>query len=235
MFRLIGLVVSIGLADSLNPSTIALALYLATGERAHARKRVFEFTVGVFAVYFVGGAAIALGPGQLLLSIVPHPSHTARYVIEVVAGVAMLVAAALLWLHRERLAKRDPPELDPTGKGSWVLGASITAVELPTAFPYFAAIAAIVGSGVGPVRQLTLVLLFNLCFVLPLLGIVAVLTFGGSRTDRLLATARDFLQKRWPVVLASLLLLAGIVVVVLGVTGLTGAATHIKHFTKSLT
>ena len=33
MIRLIGLCISIGLADSLNPSTIAVALYLATGER----------------------------------------------------------------------------------------------------------------------------------------------------------------------------------------------------------
>ena len=31
MFRVLGLVVSIALADSMNPSTIAPALYLATG------------------------------------------------------------------------------------------------------------------------------------------------------------------------------------------------------------
>ena len=34
MLRLIGLVVSIGLADSLNPTTLAPALYLASGEHA---------------------------------------------------------------------------------------------------------------------------------------------------------------------------------------------------------
>ena len=54
MVRLVGIVISIGLADSLNPTTIAPALYLATGERA--RGRVAEFTAGVFAVYFLGGA-----------------------------------------------------------------------------------------------------------------------------------------------------------------------------------
>ena len=42
MLRLIGIVISIGLADSLNPTTIAPALYLATGE--NARNRVAEFT-----------------------------------------------------------------------------------------------------------------------------------------------------------------------------------------------
>ena len=47
MLRLIGIVVSIGLADSLNPTTIAPALYMATGERG--RERVAEFTLAVFA------------------------------------------------------------------------------------------------------------------------------------------------------------------------------------------
>jgi len=233
MIRLIGLAVSIGLADSLNPSTIVPALYLATGD--HPRQRVIQFTVGVFVVYFIGGAAIALGPGELLLSLVPHPSHTTRYVLEVIAGVAIVIAGVLLWFHRERLGDREPPDISGGGKGTWLLGATITIVELPTAFPYFAVIAAIVGSGLGPVRQLSLLLIFNVCFVLPLLAIVAVLTFGGERTDRLLAAGRDFLQRRWPVVLSVVAVIAGFFVIGLGVTGLTGTRQHVKHITKDLT
>lgn len=233
MIRLIGLAVSIGLADSLNPSTIVPALYLATGE--HPRERVTEFTVGVFVVYFVGGAAIALGPGQLLLSFLPHPSHTTRYVIEVVAGVAILIAGVVLWFQRQQLGDRDPPDISRGGKGAWLLGATITIVELPTAFPYFAVLAAIVGSGLDPVRQLFLVLIFNVCFILPLLAIIAVLTFGGERTDRLLAAGRDFLQRRWPVVLSVVAVVAGLFVIGLGVTGLTGTRQHVKHITKDLT
>jgi cytochrome c biogenesis protein CcdA len=233
MFRLIGVVVSIGLADSLNPSTIAPALYLATGERA--RERVTQFTIAVFLVYLAGGVAIALGPGQLLLSLVPHPSRNVRHIIELAVGVAMLVAAALLWRNRGRLAKRKPPDFDPHGRSSWVLGASITAVELPTAFPYFAAIAAVVGSDLNPLRQFVLLVLFNVCFVLPLLGIVATLTFGGEHADRLLAMGRGFLQRYWPQVLAGLALVAGLFIVLLGATGL--AASHrgrVGHFFRHL-
>jgi cytochrome c biogenesis protein CcdA len=226
MFRLIGVVVSIGLADSLNPSTIAPALYLATGE--NARERVTEFTIAVFLVYLAGGVAVALGPGQLLLSLVPKPGPNVRHILELLAGIAMLVAAALLWRNRARLATRKPPDFDPHGRSSWVLGASITAVELPTAFPYFAAIAAVVGSGLDPLRQFVLILLFNVCFVLPLLGIIATLTFGGSHADRLLAIGRGFLQRYWPQVLAGLALLAGVFIVLLGATGL--AATRRTRF-----
>jgi len=223
MLRLTALVISIGLADSLNPSTIAPALFLATGK--HARRHVAEFTVGVFAVYLLGGLAIALGPGQLILSLVPHPDAEDRYVLEIVAGVAIVTAAIFLWAYRGRLAERQVPTPNPEGRSSAVLGAVITAIELPTAFPYFAAIAAIVGSGFGVVRQALLLVLFNVCFVLPLLGILATLTFAGERSEQMLAWGRQRLEARWPAVLAGLALLAGAFVILLGATGLVG----LKH------
>lgn len=235
MLRLIGLVVSIGLADSLNPGTIAPAMYLATGDRARAR--VTEFTVGVFIVYFAGGALIALGPGQLLLSIIQRPSRDTRHWLEIVVGAALIAAAWALWALRERLARRELPAFTRQRRSSALLGATITAVELPTAFPYFAAIAAIVGSGLGTPRQLMLLLLFNLCFIVPLVAMVATLSLAGERADALLLRARLFLERRWPVVLAVLLLLAGVFGVLLGVTGLAGGghgrfgrfARHVRH------
>ena len=144
MLRLLGIVISIGLADSLNPSTVAPALLLASGERP--RENVSQFTAGVFLVYFLGGAAIALGPGELILSLVPNPDQDAKAVLEVVVGVAIFIAGVLLWYHRRRLSQ-ELPDVNPGGRASGLLGATITAIELPTAFPYFGAIAAIVGSG----------------------------------------------------------------------------------------
>ena len=227
MLRLIGLMISIGFADSLNPTTIAPALYLATNEK-NPRNQVAEFTIAVFAVYLVGGLAVALGPGQLLLALVPRPSKHLGYVLEIVVGVAMLTGAAFLWSYRSQLARREPPEVRTDRRSSAILGATITAVELPTAFPYFAAIAAVVGSGMDVVRQVILIVLFNVCFIAPLLGIIATLTFAGPDATRVLARGREFLERRWPVVLAVLALVAGVFVTLLGVTGL--ASTHHNDF-----
>ncbi len=228
MLRLIALAVSIGLADSINPSTIGPALYMAGGP--HPRDRVIRFTAGVFLVYLVGGAAIALGPGQLLLSLVPHPDHEDRAVLEIVAGGAMLVASFFLWRHRDRLANRQTKPISPQGKSSALLGATITAIELPTAFPYFAAIAAIVGSGYGIPRQLFLLLLFNICFVLPLIGIVALLTFAPDRAQQVLTSTRDWLAAHWPALLATLALLAGLFVILLGTTWLASPRGRLTKF-----
>ncbi len=223
MIRLLGLVISIGIADSLNPTTIAPALYLAAGR--HPRRQVAEFTVGVFAVYTLGGLAIALGPGQLLLALVPHPGRRLGFMIETIVGGVMLAVAAFLWGYRKRLAQSYTPELNPARRSSAVLGAMITAVELPTAFPYFAAIAAIVGANLGVTRLVFLILIFNLCFILPLLAIVATLTWGGPNARLRLARGRRTLEAHWPKVLAVLALVAGLVITLLGATGL-GAMHH---------
>lgn len=219
MLRLLGLVISIGLADSMNPSTIAPGLYLASGNRP--RSALLQFTLGVFAVNFVGGAIIALGPGQALLALVPHPSATTRYILEVVAGVVMLIGAAVLWRRRARLSERQLPSPSTEGKSSAVLGVTIAAIELPTAFPYFAAIAAIVGSGLGPGRQTIALAIYNVCFVLPLILMVLTITVARDQAGQILNRARELLQRHWPALLAGLALLAGVFVLALGVTGLT--------------
>ena len=235
MFRLLGLVISIGLADSLNPTTIAPALYIATGDQA--RRRVTEFTISVFLVYFLGGALIAIGPGALLRSLVPHVQATVRHAVEIAAGVGLLIAAAMLWRTRGRLVARGLPASNPKARSSALLGASITALELPTAFPYFAAIAAVLASGLGPLNQLVLLLIFNVCFVVPLLAIIATLTFAGPRSERLLARARSFLERRWAHTLAILFVIVGLFALLFGVTGLAAQGhgrfgrffRHVRH------
>jgi len=220
MLRLIGLVLSIGLADSMNPSTIAPGLYLAMGKQG--RRGLLQFTLGVFAVNFLGGAVIALGPGEAVLALVPRPDATARYIGETVAGAVMLIAAAVLWRRRESLARRHHLPAPPSeGKSALLLGVTIAGVELPTAFPYFAAIAAIVDSGFGPIRQVVLLGVYNVAFILPLLAMLATLVLAPDRATSILQTVRDFLERHWPTLLAGLALVAGLFVAALGITGLT--------------
>jgi cytochrome c biogenesis protein CcdA len=226
MLRLIGLMISIGFADSLNPSTIAPAMYLATDQR-NARGQVMQFTLAVFVVYLVGGLAVALGPGELLLHLVPHPRPGLKYLFEIIGGVVLLTLSAVLWTFRKLLVGRQLPEVHTDGRSSALLGATITAVELPTAFPYFAAIAAVVGSGFGVWHQVFLILIFNVAFVLPLLAIIAILAVAGSDAQGMLVAARKWLERHWPVTLAVVGLIAGLFCVFIGITGLVGL--HRSH------
>jgi len=219
MLRLLGIVVSIGLADSLNPSTVAPGLYLATTERP--RRAVLQFTSAIAGVFFLGGVVLTVGPGQALLALIPHPGARLRYIAETVAGVAMLIAAGLLWRNRQRLGHRVSSDEPPKERPAVLLGLTIAGVELPTAFPYFAAIVAIVAAGLDVVQELILVAVYCLCFVLPLLTIAVILAVAGDQATEVLDRVRDYLRAHWPVLLAALALVAGLFVTALGVTGLT--------------
>jgi cytochrome c biogenesis protein CcdA len=156
-----------------------------------------------------------------------------RQIAEVVAGGVILAAALVLWRRRARLARRQLPVPRSEGRSAAVLGATISIVELPTALPYFAVIAAIVGSGYDLPRQIILLALYNGFFVLPLLLIIATLAVAPDRSEQILGRARDFLQRYWPQLLAGLALLAGTFVALLGVTGLaSGGRGTVGNFSR---
>jgi cytochrome c biogenesis protein CcdA len=222
VLRLLILVVSIAFGDSLNPSTVAPALYLASTD--HPRRHLGGFILGVFSVTLLGGLLIMLGPGQLLLALIPQPSATAKYVTELVAGVAILALAAVLWLRRKAFARRKLPTAKARGGSSLALGAGIAAIELPTALPYLAAIALITGSGFSIAVRLGMLVAFNLVFVLPLLAILLTVELLGEDAGTVLGRANRWLQRRWPVLLAGLGALIGLGVLAFGLAGISGAS-----------
>ena len=129
LLHAIVIVLLIGLGDSLNPTTLGPALYLVTID--HPRRRLIEFLIGVLVVNLLGGLVIMLGPGQLLLSLVPKPDPTTKHIIELVAGAALIVIAVLLWFGRQGLGRRKPPVFSGNGRSGVMLGAGIAAVEFP--------------------------------------------------------------------------------------------------------
>ena len=218
MLRRIGVALSVGLADSLNPSTLGPGLYLATIRRPVWR--LTQFMIGVFGVNFAAGLVLTIGPGRLLLGLVPHPQGTVKHVIELVAGVALLAASVVLWFGRRKLARRQLSGRIGGGGSALIGGASIAAVELPTAAPYLAVIAAIVASNASLPEQIGLLALYNVAFLLPLIAIVGVLVLAGSRSRRWLERGGVWIQRKWPVILAGILMFLGSVLTVLGGIGL---------------
>jgi cytochrome c biogenesis protein CcdA len=220
VLRLAGIVLAVGLADSLNPSTVGPALYLATARRPIGR--VALFTLGVFAVNVAAGVALALGPGMLLVQLVPRPDPTVRHTLELAAGLVLIAIALAMWAARKRLARHEPPMREGGGGSALALGASIAALELPTAAPYLGVIAAIVAQRPSVPQTIAPLALFCAAFVAPLLAILVVLVVAGDRAAPLLAKGGAWLQRHWPVVLVALLLLAGVALTIAGASGLLG-------------
>jgi cytochrome c biogenesis protein CcdA len=212
------LVASIAFADSLNPSTVLPALYLSTGR--HPARQITSFALGVFAVSFAAGVLIVAGPGQLILGVLPHVDRPAKHIVEIGVGVALLLVAVGFMHSGQAITKRIPSGSSGRASSTFVLGAGIMVVELPTALPYFAALAAIIGSGSSFGAQIGYVVLFNVVFVLPVLAVLALRMLAGRRAEERIGALGDWIRRYAHNVVAVLAGAAGVGFVAVGVAGL---------------
>lgn len=218
MQHALAIVAGIAVVDSANPATIVPALYLAAGP--NGVKSLAGFLIGFVGANLALGAAIVLGPGQAIKNHIPHASDHTRYLIELTVGGLILLAAAALWWQRERVSHQVAAGTKHLDRNSILLGAGIAVVEIPTALPYFAAIAVIVASREPVLTQVLLLAVFNLFFVLPVIVLLVLRAFAGERSQAWLLRMRGKIDG-WLATLAPALVAAvGLVLVAIGAFGL---------------
>ena len=208
---LLTLIVSVGLADSVDPTMILPAVYFAS--RPDGGRSVATFAGGVFTVNVIGGVAIALGPGRFLLSLAPHLGSRTTHRLELVAGALLLVAAAAL-----ALASPSPPgNARGSPHAAYLVGATIALAELPTAFPYFVVIVAVIRAQEGIASTVALLSAYQVLYLTPVLAI-SVLSRRASRADGAARgeRLRSLLVRYENRLVAAVLFFVGVVLVVLG-------------------
>ena len=223
MLRLAIAVVAIALPDCINPSLIAAELFLAAGE--HPGRRTVLFTASAWIVTFVVGLALALGLGDLILSIVPKPGRTLKYALIEAGGLLLIVGGTVVLARRRALAGsgRLPASGRKSSGSPILLGAGVAGLEMLTAFPYFAAIAIIIGSDTGNAGKVLLLVLYCLVYTLPLIAIAVVCVVMGQRAEDLLRPVVDWLFARWPVILGALAIAVGIGLAINGIVQLSSS------------
>ena len=222
MLKLALTVVAIALPDCINPSLIGGALFVAT--RPRARTGVAAFTLAAGMVTFVFGLVFAFGLGNLILSVVPKPSSMVRNSLITAAGVVMLAGSAVIWIRRRALTAQDPVRDEGNAhRSAALIGAALAGIELLSAFPYFAAIALIVGSGVSLAGKVSLLALYCVIYILPLIAIAVAYAVMGDQAERILRPIGDRLLAHWPIIVAPITACIGIAVLAFGVVQLSSA------------
>jgi cytochrome c biogenesis protein CcdA len=218
MLGLVVFVCTVAVVDSLNLSTIGPALYLATAP--DWLRGMLGFVVGVFVVSTAAGLVLTLGPGQAVLAAVPRPTRRVTHLAELALGAAVVVGSLVVWWAREQIARKVVKYEQRGVRGSVLLGAGIVAVELPTALPYFAVIAAIVAGDQNVLSQIVLLVAFNGLFVAPLLVILAIRALARQRGIDALTTFRRRLHERAAVIIPAVVFLVGAALLLLGSIGI---------------
>ncbi|MFN2629914.1 MAG: GAP family protein, partial [Gaiellaceae bacterium] len=221
VLALLVLVITVGLVDSVSPATILPALYFALGP--HPSRAVGGFVLGFLATNLVAGLVLTLGPGQAALAALPRPEPHTTHLVELAVGALLVAAGVWLWIRRARLTSLFVRAELRVTRASPAAGAAIALIELPTAFPYFGVIAAVVASGRGVSTQAGLVLLFNLIFVTPLLAILILTACGGASSESRIDAVRALLQRAGASLVAGVTFAIGLAVLAIGLVG-AGAA-----------
>ena len=218
MQHALALVIGIGLLDSANPATLVPALYLAAGP--NGVKSVAGFLAGFAAANMALGVVLALGPGEAIKRHIPHVGDHTKHVAELAAGGFLLLVAAALWWQRHRVSHHVAAGTKHLDRNSLLLGAGIAVVELPTAVPYFAAIAVVVGSGQPAANEVLLLAVFNLCFLLPVIVLLGLRMLAGERSRAWLFRLRGRIDAWLATLAPALVALVGLALAVFGAVGL---------------
>lgn len=220
MLKLALAVIAIALPDCINPSLIGGELFVATG--AHPRRRTAVYTAAALLVTFVFGLGLALGLGDLILQLLPKPGKTVKYALIAAAGLVLTVGGGLVWIRHRQLVSSEPRDNRRLAHGSsGLIGAGIAGLELLTAFPYFAAIAMIIGSGVSGPAKVSLIALYCIVYTLPLIAIAVAFTLLGERAERIVRPAGAWLSAHWPLIVGPLTAAIGIAVLAFGIVQLS--------------
>jgi cytochrome c biogenesis protein CcdA len=181
---------ALAVVDSINPSAIVVTLYLLTRDRAAPQAAVY--IAAIFVTYFALGAAMMSGVAALLPSLTTFGDARIGLIAEGIIGLGMLTYA-----FKAPSTAGAAPAAAPrqsTYAGLALLGLTVTIMELPTAVPYFAAIALLTSAGLSAGGWLPLLLLYNAIFVLPPVLLTAAHVVSGRGMEARFATLRTRLQ-----------------------------------------
>ncbi len=178
-------VLGLALLDSINPSALVITILLLFAGGPVVR-RVGIYLAGVSSAYFTLGLILMLGLDLLSVfgEILDNP---VVYALQLAIGAGMLIYAI-------KAPSDVEPESLPTIPGmnkSWALfglGMTVTITEAPTAFPLLGATGVMTASDMSAGLWFPLLIVYNIIFILPPLGLLAMHQILGRRS-------RDMLER----------------------------------------
>lgn len=180
MFEFILFLIGMGLLDSLNPFSIGLQIVLLpiVKKKHHA----IWYIVGVFTTYFIGGIAIFTGLDIIIknvllktnFSVMPYP------LIELVLGI-LLIIYVLTNLISNKKVEDNKKILTVNPTGLFLLGASSTIFDLPTAIPYLAILSKATSMNFSVIHILPFLVLYCIIYLLPMIIIQIVFSIFHER------------------------------------------------------
>jgi cytochrome c biogenesis protein CcdA len=183
----------LALVDSLNPSVLAVTIYLAFSGKRFA-VRIATYLLGVLVTYATLGVALLMGAQTAGPQISAALQSRTAYLVQAVVGAAMFgygLLAPSRPSHPGRW-RREPTLLSPAAL--FALGATVSVLEFSTALPFLAAIALISRAGLHPAVAVVLIVAYTVVMLSPAAGLLLIRRLSARRHEERLQRWGERLQ-----------------------------------------
>ncbi len=179
------LVAIFGLAavDSLNPSALAVTLYLLT--KKDFSPKVLAYISGIFCTYFTIGILLTLGLGKIFTTLGTALESDAAYAGQLIVGLLMFGYAVFGGRFTSKKTKSEKIPSSQKLGALFMLGVVITFVEFATALPYIAAIGILAKSQMIFSLKIAILFAYNSIMILPPL---MLLVLAQRKSEKMQAT-----------------------------------------------
>lgn len=226
MLLLLTSIITLALIDSLNPSTIAAQIFLLALKKPISR--VISFILGTFVMYTAFGFIIVFILGEPIKGFFYELGST-DYLILLAIGIALIAVGTILgwkrYIGKEGRSKSEGyvkkamapmmamlKTLNPVH--TFFFGMASTAFDLPTSAFYFVALASLLEAGVGPFETTSLLILYNLLYILPLIVILLIYMIARDRSGPLMNRINRLIGEWSGRLVISILICIGVILVV---------------------
>lgn len=204
---------AIAALDSLNPTAIALQIYLLSTPKPIGRS--ISFILGVFLTYWTAGIFAILGLRTLVASVISNANVSFPepyiYTIQLLIGLALLIAGFSLESSHQGDRGKLPKKL--TLGSTFLLGMAVTLFDFPTALPYLAAIEQIARAKLDLFGIMGVLGVYNLVFVFPQIMLFGIYVLFHQQSAALLHRISRSIAIWSPKILRALLLGLGILLI----------------------
>ncbi len=226
MLLLLTSIITLALIDSLNPSTIAAQIFLLALKKPISR--VVSFILGTFVMYTAFGFIIVFILGEPIKGFFYELGST-DYLILLAIGIALIAVGTILgwkrYIGKEGRSKSEGyvkkamapmmamlKTLNPVH--TFFFGMASTAFDLPTSAFYFVALASLLEAGVGPFETTSLLILYNLLYILPLIVILLIYMIARDRSGPFMNRINKLIGEWSGRLVISILICIGVILVV---------------------
>jgi len=193
MFSLLIIIFPILLTDILNPVLMAGTVYTLGSKKPYINS--FMILFGWFIIYFISGIILALGL-EAITQFLANPRPIDFYIESVIAVLLIWLAIYMIRSQGGKRKSKDFGDTEVVTPGSaFGMGALINVVGLPFAIPYFAVLDQILKADFTWGPALTVLLIYNLLYILPFGVLVLIRRISGSKSEILFNKISEWMDK----------------------------------------